>query len=105
LEISADGFVDRFREKEMPARPGIINAGVYLMEPAVLAHIPAGRAVSIEGEVFPALLAGGHKIAVSAQSGAFFDIGTPPSYQSFVEFCQQQDLLRASEAGTNHDEH
>lgn len=105
LEISADGFVDRFREKEMPARPGIINAGVYLMEPAVLAHIPAGRAVSMEGEVFPALLAGGHKIAVSAQSGAFFDIGTPPSYQSFVEFCQQQDLLRASEAGTNHDEH
>jgi D-glycero-alpha-D-manno-heptose 1-phosphate guanylyltransferase len=105
LEISADGFVARFREKEVPARPGIINAGIYLMEPAVLVHIHAGRAVSIESEVFPALLAGGQKIAVSVQSGAFFDIGTPPSYQSFVEFCQQQDLLRTSETGTNHDEH
>lgn len=105
LETSPAGLVVHFREKESPAKPGIINAGVYLMEPAVLVHIPAGRTVSIESEVFPALLAGGQKLAVSAQSGAFFDIGTPSSYQSFVEFCRQQDLLHASEAGTNHDEH
>jgi NDP-sugar pyrophosphorylase family protein len=105
LELSADGLVGRFCEKEVPARPGLINAGVYLMEPALLAHLPAGRVVSLECEVFPALLAAGHKIAVSAQRGAFFDIGTPSSYQSFVECCRQQDLLRACEVGTNHDEH
>jgi NDP-sugar pyrophosphorylase family protein len=104
LETSADGFVEHFREKESPAKPGIINAGIYLMEPAVLAHIPADRAVSIEQEVFPAMLAGGQKLAVSAQSGSFFDIGTPSSYQSFIEFCRQQDLLHVSEVGTNHDE-
>ena len=104
LETSSDGFVECFREKESPARPGLINAGVYLMEPALLVQIPAGRVVSLECEVFPTLLAAGQKIAASAQSGAFFDIGTPSSYQSFIEFCRKQDLLRASETGMNHDD-
>ena len=94
LEVSADGFVGRFREKDVSAGPGLINAGVYLMESAALGRIPAGRAVSLECEVFPALLAGGERIAVSAQNGAFFDIGTPPGYQGFVEFCREQDLTR-----------
>jgi NDP-sugar pyrophosphorylase family protein len=86
LEVSATGFVERFREKDVAVGPGLINAGVYLVEPALLGHIPAGRAVSLECEVFPALLAGGGKIAVSAQAGAFFDIGTPSSYGSFADF-------------------
>jgi NDP-sugar pyrophosphorylase family protein len=105
LEVSADGFVRRFREKDTSAGPGLINAGVYLMSPAVLAHIPGGRAVSLESEVFPALLAGGQRIAVSAQQGTFFDIGTPSSYQGFVDFCRDQHLLRVGEAGTSHDQH
>jgi Nucleoside-diphosphate-sugar pyrophosphorylase involved in lipopolysaccharide biosynthesis/translation initiation factor 2B, gamma/epsilon subunits (eIF-2Bgamma/eIF-2Bepsilon) len=105
LEVSAEGFIRRFREKEVSAGPGLINAGVYLMEPAVLGRIPAGRAVSLESEVFPALLADGQRFFVSAQHGAFFDIGTPPGYQSFIDFCREQHLLRASKAGTNHDQH
>jgi len=78
---------------------------VYLMSPAVLGHIPAGRAVSLESEVFPALLAGGQRIAVSAQQGTFFDIGTPSSYRGFVDFCREQQLLPADGAGASHDQH
>lgn len=97
LDISSDGWVGRFCEKETPSVPGLINAGVYLLEPAVLDGIPAGCAVSLECDVFPALLAKQERIAASAQHGAFFDIGTPASYESFVEFCRQQDLIRGRE--------
>ena len=86
LEVSAGGYVTRFREKDVAAGPGLINAGIYLVEPTLLGHIAGGRAASLEIEVFPALLAGGQKIAVSPQQGAFFDIGTPVSYQSFTAF-------------------
>jgi D-glycero-alpha-D-manno-heptose 1-phosphate guanylyltransferase len=88
LEVSADGAVERFREKDVAAGSGLVNAGIYLIEPALLGQIPAGRAISLESEVFPALLAAGQRLAVSAQSGAFFDIGTPSSYASFVAFCR-----------------
>jgi len=88
LETNAAGFVTRFREKDVAAGAGLINAGIYLAEPALLEHIPGGRAVSLEREVFPALLAGGRPIAVSPQSGAFFDIGTEASYQSFTDFLE-----------------
>jgi D-glycero-alpha-D-manno-heptose 1-phosphate guanylyltransferase len=88
LEVSASGLLERFREKEVAAGPGLINAGIYLVEPALLGHIPGGRAVSLETEVFPALLATGGSIAVSPQQGTFYDIGTPASYQSFTEFCR-----------------
>jgi len=90
LETTASGLVARFREKDAAAGPGSINAGVYLVEPALLGHIPTGRAVSLECDVFPALLVGGQAIAVSPQTGAFFDIGTPASYQSFTDFLVAQ---------------
>jgi NDP-sugar pyrophosphorylase family protein len=99
LEVSAEGAVARFREKDVAAGAGLINAGIYLVEPALLAQIPAGRAVSLEQEVFPALLAGGQKIAVSAQTGAFFDIGTPSSYASFVKFRQGERANHPRKAG------
>ena len=92
LDVTPDGRVARFREKDACGGAGLINAGVYVMEPGVLAHIIAGRPVSLESEVFPALLAGGQGMAVSAQDGSFFDIGTPSSYQEFVEFCQGRRL-------------
>jgi NDP-sugar pyrophosphorylase family protein len=86
LEVDHDDRITRFREKDAAAGPGLINAGIYLVESALLPRIPAGRAVSLETEVFPALLAGGETIGVSAQSGSFYDIGTPPSYHAFAEF-------------------
>jgi NDP-sugar pyrophosphorylase family protein len=92
LDVTPDGRVARFREKDISGGPGLINAGVYVMEPGVLAHIEAGRPVSLESEVFPALLSAGQGMAVSVQDGSFFDIGTPSRYHEFVEFCQKRRL-------------
>jgi NDP-sugar pyrophosphorylase family protein len=92
LDVTPDGRVARFREKDASGGPGLINAGVYVMEPGVLAHIESGRPVSLESEVFPALLSAGQGMAVSVQDGSFFDIGTPSRYHEFVEFCQKRRL-------------
>jgi mannose-1-phosphate guanylyltransferase len=84
VRLLDDGAVEAFVEKPAPAdlRPGEpfrINAGTYLLEPDVLARIPAGRACSIEREVFPALAAEG--LLHGYPSDAYWrDIGTPASY-------------------------
>ena len=60
--------------------PGVINAGIYHFDREFLmASIPAGRPVSFEHEVFPALAAGRKLYGYSAR-GSFIDIGTPESY-------------------------
>ena len=89
LEVSADGLVVGFREKTASSEPGLINGGVYLMEQAILSLIPDGRAVSLEQETFPSILAQGGRIAALAQQGSFFDIGTPDSYKAFAAFVAQ----------------
>jgi NDP-sugar pyrophosphorylase family protein len=59
------------------------------METTVLSLIPDGRAVSLEQETFPSILAQGGRMAALAQQGSFFDIGTPESYKSFTAFVAQ----------------
>jgi len=83
VELGEAGRVRRFIEKPDPAQvtTNTINAGIYLLDRALLDRIPAGRAVSIEREFFPALLADG--IAFYGWVGAHYwlDIGNPEKYR------------------------
>jgi mannose-1-phosphate guanylyltransferase len=72
------GQVLEFREKTGEAVPGEVNAGAYLLERSVLDLIPAGRAVSIEREVFPRLVGDG--LGGLLLEGYWMDIGTPDRY-------------------------
>ncbi len=77
------GEITEFLEKpsaEAIARAGSdeINAGAYLLERSVLERIPPGRAVSIEREVFPALVGDG--LYGRRLEGHWIDIGTPERY-------------------------
>lgn len=77
-----DGEVRAFVEK--PARDDApsrwINAGTYVLEPSVLDRIPKDTSVSIEREVFPAMLSErGHLYAVGT-ADYWIDIGTPTKY-------------------------
>ena len=50
VELDGEGRLTRFREKptaDEPITANTINAGIYLIDAALLARIPAGRAVSI----------------------------------------------------------
>jgi mannose-1-phosphate guanylyltransferase len=78
VELDGEGLVRRFVEKPPPgATPSnLINAGTYVLEPAVLELIPPGRAVSIEREVFPVLAAEG-RLGGLADDGYWLDTGTP----------------------------
>jgi mannose-1-phosphate guanylyltransferase len=76
LDISAEGRVRAFLEKDPEqSGPGIINAGVYLFNAAMLDTIDGMPGPSLELDVFEKL-APGTLNAVTGE-GAFIDIGTP----------------------------
>src|SRR5215210_1171847 len=60
VPTAEDGQVTEFIEKSDAEAPtNRINAGAYVLERDVVESIPAGRAVSFEREVFPALVGDG----------------------------------------------
>ena len=75
-----DGIVLGFLEKPDPAEIDTdeVSAGAYVIERQVLDLIPAGRAVSIEREVFPRLV--GQGLYGRRLEGYWMDIGTPQRY-------------------------
>lgn len=76
-----DGRVETFVEKPAPGtEPGnLANAGIYVMEPEVVARVPDGRRVSIERETFP-LLAGEGELYAFGSECYWLDTGTPRQY-------------------------
>lgn len=81
VEVDHEMQVNRFIEKPSydDVTTNLINAGVYVLEPEVLAMIPAGQEVSIEREIFPHLQAEG-RLRAHVTSSYWKDIGTPRSY-------------------------
>ena len=76
-----DHSVREFIEKPGPEQTetDLINAGAYIIERSVLERMaPAGTNISIEREVFPALVANG--LFGYAADGYWLDIGTPERY-------------------------
>lgn len=81
VPTAPDGRVEAFLEKPPPgeAPTDLINAGTYVVEPEVLARIPAGRRVSIERETFPSLVSE-HAVYALDDKGYWLDTGTPEAY-------------------------
>jgi mannose-1-phosphate guanylyltransferase len=81
VEVDHEMLVHRFLEKPAAddVTTNLINAGIYVLEPEVLAMIPAGREVSIEREIFPYLQAE-RRLRAYVSSSYWRDIGTPRSY-------------------------
>jgi NDP-sugar pyrophosphorylase family protein len=91
VETAPDGRLRRFREKpsgDEPLTTDTINAGVYLIDAALLSRIPRGRVVSIEREFFPALIADGTPSYGWVSDAYWRDIGSPTAYRA-----AQVDLL------------
>src|ERR671913_1553010 len=81
VEVDHEMLVHRFLEKPAAdeVTTNLVNAGIYVLEPEVLAMIPAGREVSIEREIFPYLQAE-RRLRAYVSSSYWRDIGTPRSY-------------------------
>lgn len=76
LRLREDGVIEGFLEKTPAPGPGWINAGVYLMQQAVLRSLPAGKPWSMERDVFPALVEQDSLHSIKT-AGTFIDIGIP----------------------------
>jgi mannose-1-phosphate guanylyltransferase len=81
VEIDAEGWVQRFVEKPQPGETSsnVVNAGTYVLEPAVLDRIPENQKMSIERVVFPAMVADG-RLAAMATDDYWIDTGRPDTY-------------------------
>lgn len=81
VRLAGDGRVETFLEKPRPEEidTDLINAGLYVLEPEVLGHVPEDRVVSIEREVFPRLAEKGEVYGIALR-GYWLDVGTPESY-------------------------
>jgi NDP-sugar pyrophosphorylase family protein len=79
VNIDADNLVVSFAEKGGQSGPGLINAGLYLLPVDLIREIPTGRAVSLEREVIPQIIADG--LFGYRSAGLFIDIGIPLEYQ------------------------
>lgn len=79
LEIDTDGRIRRFVEKGTH-EAGWINAGIYILDHALLMELPIGIS-SLERDHFPRLAASG-KLFAHRTEAFFRDIGTPERFEA-----------------------
>jgi len=91
IKTAADGKVERFIEKpswEQLATIGpidTINAGIYIIDPAIFKHVPKGVEYSFERQLFPELLESGVPIFGYTTDRYWIDIGKPEQYRQAHE--------------------
>ena len=81
----SSGRVVAFESRPSAPTPGLINAGVYMLRRDVLNMIEPDRKVSLEDEVFPALV-NRRELFAWRVDARFIDIGTPESYDAAQTF-------------------
>jgi NDP-sugar pyrophosphorylase family protein len=84
VKLADDGSVIEFGEKLAEQRSNWINAGIYLLNPAMISSIAVDRSVSLEYDVFPGLV--GQGLSGYRSDGQFLDIGTPDDFEKAREF-------------------
>jgi mannose-1-phosphate guanylyltransferase len=82
IETDAGGRISCFLEKPgwEEVTTNMINAGIYVLEPDILARIPPKKKVSIERETFQQLLARQEAMYAYSSTAYWLDMGTPEKY-------------------------
>jgi mannose-1-phosphate guanylyltransferase/phosphomannomutase len=77
-----DGRIQRFLEKPTWGQvfSDTVNTGIYVMEPEVLAKVPAGESVDWSADVFPGLVEAGAALYGWVAEGYWQDVGSHESY-------------------------
>jgi NDP-sugar pyrophosphorylase family protein len=108
VELGDRGQIRRFIEKPSPDQvtTNTINAGAYLLDRELLARIPAERAVSIEREFFPALLADRIPFFGWVAEHYWLDIGSPAKYrQGQIDLLGEQVMTDVTPPGIRREGH
>jgi mannose-1-phosphate guanylyltransferase len=77
VPTDAEGRVTGFVEKSEHPVTRQVNAGCYVFRRRVVDGIPAGRAVSVERETFPELVAGDALVVGYVENAYWRDVGNP----------------------------
>ena len=74
-----EGFIRQFKEKPTAeeAFSNVINAGLYILEPEVLALVPEGEKFDFSKQLFPMVLEMGWPMYAQTINGVWFDVGHP----------------------------
>lgn len=85
VEVGEGGQILSFREKPTPAEAltlttNTINAGTYVLDPAIFRAYPVGAPLSFERQIFPDLINQGHRLQAYLHEGYWRDLGSPASY-------------------------
>jgi NDP-sugar pyrophosphorylase family protein len=95
VEADAAGVVLTFVEKGGNPGPGLINAGMYLIDRRLLLTIPSNGLVSLEREVLPRWI--GRGLYAYRSGGRFVDIGTPDAFAGAGQFFSRRTETGRSE--------
>jgi mannose-1-phosphate guanylyltransferase len=85
VETDTSRRVRRFIEKPKTLEgitTDLINAGTYILDPAVLRLVPSGQFYQFEQGLFPTLLAEGKALFGYPDTSYWLDIGTPEKYKT-----------------------
>jgi NDP-sugar pyrophosphorylase family protein len=83
IQIDDNMKILQFQEKSENAKPGLINAGIYIINTVLLSTIPDLIKVSIENDIFPTWTE--KRFYGYPVEACFVDIGTPDSYSNAEE--------------------
>lgn len=78
VQLDEDQHIVAFREKRASDSPGLINAGVYLLEKRLLTPVRQGVPLSLEEDLLPGFIR--ERAYGYVASGRFIDIGVPEAY-------------------------
>lgn len=75
----SEGYIVKFLEKpkKTEAFSDVINAGLYIIEPEVLALVPGGEKYDFSKQLFPRILEMGWPMYAKQIDGIWFDVGNP----------------------------
>ena len=88
VETDDKHVVTRFNEKSGLKKPGLVNAGLYLLRKEFVDSLPEGS-FSLEKELFNTLVSQ-NKLQSVPMNGLFIDIGTPDNYDMFISLVENK---------------
>jgi len=103
VPVDGRGKVEAFIEKPPAALAptSMINAGIYVLGPSFLERVPHGGRLSVEREVFPALVEAGSLYALGSDA-LWTDMGTPATYLEANLAWAKRERCLTGDAGLGH---
>ena len=102
VPTDSEGRVTAFLEKMENPVTNAINAGCYVFHPRVISRIAPKTVVSVEREVFPALVSDGGRVFGYEEQAYWLDIGTPAALLQGSRDLVGKDFLALDHSEIDH---